>query len=245
MKQLVKNKPDFCTFFTNHVASSMHRYWAALFPDDYTSFNHTSKWVQTYHDEIMFTMSKFDEMLRRLIAFMDGNKDFELWIATSMGQAATSAEPCECELWVVDDAKFARFFGLQNWERRPAMVPDLGLLVSTEQESEFEAKLKGLRIDDESIQFKKTGNFFSITLGQVNQKGKCATYQGNPVAFDELGLENQIIEDLTGATAYHIPAGCLLIYGRGPAKTSTIPISTTDVHVAIMANYGLATGSEL
>ncbi|MBK7856408.1 MAG: hypothetical protein IPJ79_17300 [Bacteroidetes bacterium] len=27
MKQLKNTKPEFCTFFTNHVASSMHRYW--------------------------------------------------------------------------------------------------------------------------------------------------------------------------------------------------------------------------
>jgi hypothetical protein len=37
-KQLEITKPDFATFFTNHVASSMHRYWAATFPGDYEKF---------------------------------------------------------------------------------------------------------------------------------------------------------------------------------------------------------------
>jgi hypothetical protein len=36
-KQLETHKPDFSTFFTNHVASSQHRYWAAAFPEDYES----------------------------------------------------------------------------------------------------------------------------------------------------------------------------------------------------------------
>ena len=33
-KQLIDTKPDI-SFFTNHLASSMHRYWPSIFPDDY------------------------------------------------------------------------------------------------------------------------------------------------------------------------------------------------------------------
>ena len=35
MTQLKRTTPDFSTFFTNHVASAMHRYWAAAYPADY------------------------------------------------------------------------------------------------------------------------------------------------------------------------------------------------------------------
>src|SRR5262249_41330694 len=35
LKQLREKTPAFATFFTNHVASSMHRYWPATFPEDY------------------------------------------------------------------------------------------------------------------------------------------------------------------------------------------------------------------
>jgi hypothetical protein len=244
MKQLMQNKPDFCTFFTNHVASSMHRYWAAAFPDDYDSFSHSADWVETYRNEIMFTMSKFDGMLRRLVYFTDRHKDFELWIATSMGQAATTAEPCESELFVSDAERFARFFDLQNWERKPAMVPDFGLVVSPTQAADFEAKLENLWISGEAVRFKKSDNFFSINLGHPNQKGKRAIYNGTEVEFCELGLDNQIIEDQTGATAYHVPTGCLLIYGGRPV-TASDAISTTDIHGAILKNYGLGSGIEL
>ena len=126
MKQLAANKPDFCTFFTNHVASSMHRYWAAIFPGDYETFKHQPSWVETYKEEIMFAMDKFDAMLTRLTRFVDHTPGFELWIATSMGQAATTAEPCESELQIKNANKFASFFGLKQWERRPAMLPDFG-----------------------------------------------------------------------------------------------------------------------
>jgi hypothetical protein len=237
MKQLAQNKPDFCTFFTNHVASSMHRYWAAAFPDDYEVFNHEISWVQTYNDEIMFAMRKFDEMLGRLTKFVDTNKNFELWIATSMGQAATTAEPCECELFVKDDAQFANFFGLVKWERRPAMVPDFGLLVAEEEADSFDAKLRNLAIGSGTIIFKRTGSFFSISLGHLHQKGKKALYRKTEVEFSEIGLENQIIEDHTGSTAYHIPAGCLMIYGKSPAPGATI--STTDIFRALLGNFGI------
>ena len=30
-KYLLKNEPDFTTYFTNHVAGMMHRYWDNLF----------------------------------------------------------------------------------------------------------------------------------------------------------------------------------------------------------------------
>ena len=60
MKQLKSSKPQFATFFTNHVASSMHRYWAATYPGDYENFNIEKEWVETYKNEINFTMDIFD-----------------------------------------------------------------------------------------------------------------------------------------------------------------------------------------
>ena len=70
-QQLSRSKPDFVTFFTNHVASSMHRYWAASFPGDYDNFKFSNDWVDTYEDEVLWTMQKADEMLERLGRFVD------------------------------------------------------------------------------------------------------------------------------------------------------------------------------
>jgi hypothetical protein len=36
LNQVRETRPDFATFYTNHVAAAMHRYWAALLPGDYT-----------------------------------------------------------------------------------------------------------------------------------------------------------------------------------------------------------------
>ena len=48
MNYLDRTRPDMATFFTNHVASSMHRYWAALFPGDYEQCEFTTEWKNTY-----------------------------------------------------------------------------------------------------------------------------------------------------------------------------------------------------
>lgn len=73
-KLLQNHRPDFTTFFTNHVASSMHRYWAAAFPSDYQDFKFSDDWVKTYDDEILWTMGKADRMLETLGAFVSESR---------------------------------------------------------------------------------------------------------------------------------------------------------------------------
>ena len=38
----------FSTFFTNHLASAMHRYWEASYPDDYKKNIQDPKWINKY-----------------------------------------------------------------------------------------------------------------------------------------------------------------------------------------------------
>jgi hypothetical protein len=45
MAQLERTRPEFATFFTNHVASTLHRYWAARFPGDYDRVYHEERWT--------------------------------------------------------------------------------------------------------------------------------------------------------------------------------------------------------
>ena len=121
MKQLAKTKPDFCTFFTNHVASSMHRYWAALFPGDYAVFKHQPEWVDTYKIRCNHVcIGQAGQDAASLVRFVDDTPSFSFCgLPTSMGQAATTAVPCESELFVKDDAKFASFIGLEKMGTPP------------------------------------------------------------------------------------------------------------------------------
>ena len=67
MKLLATKKPDFCCFFTNHVASAMHRYWAAAYPEHFQDQTFTEEWTKDYKDEINFSMQKADAFLKKLI----------------------------------------------------------------------------------------------------------------------------------------------------------------------------------
>src|SRR5207237_3638000 len=117
----VQTKPAFSTFFTNHVAASMHRFWAAAFPGDYQTFQYTQEWVQTYAREIEFAMSNVDAFLSQLLTFADDNPEYALWVVSSIGQAATEARLVNTQLHLADPAMFMKMLGIREeyWRPRP------------------------------------------------------------------------------------------------------------------------------
>ena len=86
IRQLEITKPAYSSFFTNHMASAMHRYWAATFTEDFDDFALSKDWIKSYSHEIDFAMNKSDHMFERLIDFTKKNKDYEIWLTGSMGQ---------------------------------------------------------------------------------------------------------------------------------------------------------------
>jgi hypothetical protein len=246
MNLLQKTRPAFATFFTNHVASSMHRYWAALFPEDYTTVGYDNEWINTYRSEIDFTMSKFDALFARLISFIDYHPEYTLWVATSMGQAATSAEPLETQLYVTNLSRFMAAFGLgpEDWTRRPAMEPDVSIFVVPNKLSEFLRLFQTLRIDGNPVQYEEHAEgfiHFALGHGNLHRKPLFAILDGREVSFEDLGLEATQIEDMTGTNAYHIPEGCLLIYDprESFSKLGRTSISTLDIAPAILRNFSI------
>ena len=213
-QQLTRSRPDFVTFFTNHVASSMHRYWAASFPEDYENFRFSNDWVDTYEDEVLWTMQKADEMLERLGRFVDQNPEYVLVCASSMGQAAVECEPTETQLYVEDHKKFLKNLGVHSadCEVLPAMVPQFNYRV-IEKAEEFEETLKQVTINGNDINYRRAeSGFFSIDLGQRNLSSVNLEVKGKAVPYESSGLKNTVIEDMSSASAYHIPQGHLWSY---------------------------------
>lgn len=247
LRQLRDTQPDFATFFTNHVASSMHRYWAARFPGDYPAFGLGADWVATYRDEIDFAMCKLDRCFARLAAFVERRPEYALWVATSMGQAATSAQPLETELQLDDMARFTAALGLPSgvWRRQRAMLPQANVRVDSGWAEAFRAALAEVAIQGQPLDVQhRPGNLFILRFGHVNLREApgCATLRGQPVALAELGLVNLRVEDRAGVTAYHIPQGSLLIYDprRAPPHGVRPQVSTLDLAPAILQRFGLA-----
>lgn len=244
MRQLRSARPQFATFFTNHVAASMHRYWAASFPGDYEDVEFTEDWLDTYAHEIDFAMSKFDGMFGTLADFVDANPEYVLWVTSSMGQEATHARPLESELSMRDPERFMERLGLEkgDWESRPAMFPDYVFTVRPDRIGAVRGRLASLRFGSKPVTWtSEDGGFLRITLGGCHEQSKSARLDGREVSFEALGLENLRIDDRSGSTAYHVPNGSLLIYDPAAAgagsRREKPQVSTLEIAPAILKNY--------
>lgn len=246
MRQLDKTRPAFSTFFTNHVASAMHRYWAAAFPSDYAKMEYEQEWLSTYRNEIRFAMEKASAFLDRLLSFADRNPEYTVWITTSMGQAATNARPVETQLYVTDAPRLmsALGFSADAWETRPSMLPQFNVAVSEERQAELADRLSRLKVAGHPVSFRSVGHgLVSLDFGQDNlDSSATAELDGTTMRFSDLGLTNVEIEDKSGTSAYHIPAGCLFIYDprqqRAPSA-SREQVSTLDIAPSILGNFGI------
>jgi hypothetical protein len=245
---LQSTKPAFATFFTNHVASSMHRFWAAAFPDDYQpeDFAVDSVWIRTYRGEIDFAMRKFDNYLARLADFVDRNTEYKLWIASSMGQAATRAQLVASELSLRHVGKFMSALGFQppDWSVRQAMEPQCNLIIAPSRIEPFREALRGISVYGKPLCFRESGNgFFSLDFGQPGQPelDQCVSVGTRRLSFSEMGLENIEIEERSNANAYHIPQGTLLVYDpldRRP-RAARPQISTLEIAPTILKNFSV------
>ena len=243
-KLLRARKPDFVTFFTNHVASSMHRYWAALFPQDYENQKYEQDWIETYGGEILFAMDKADKMLARLGEFILRNPEYKLLVTSSMGQNAVECEPIETQLYVDDKEKFMAMLGVDSVDFKPlpSMLPQFNFAIPEGRYSEIENKLAGLTVNGGNIVYRHlAGKGFSVDLGQQNLKETLIVLDGKRIDLEQSGLKNVVIEDKSSSTAYHIPEGHLFVYHPSyvSAEISKEQMSTAEIAPLIVSNFAI------
>jgi hypothetical protein len=247
-RQLRRSRPRFATFFTNHVASAMHRYWAAHRPGDYERLGLGQDWIATFHGEVLWATGQAADMIERLAGHIDADPGAQLWIASSMGQRATMAESLETQLYITDPSRFLEAMGLGGehaWQRRPAMLPQFNLVVGAGYVEPFRAALETVRVDGQPLPFRQSDNgFFSLDFGQPNlhEHPDAVTIAGEPRPLASLGLETVEIEDRSGTTAYHVPEGILAVYDptRPPPAGDPRPeVSVLEVAPTILQTLGV------
>jgi hypothetical protein len=245
LKLLRTGEPRFSTYFSNHVASTLHRYWAATFPNDYEVNNLPQQWITKYGGEIDFAMKKFDEIFEELTAFVDTNPAYKIIVASSMGQKGTIAELVNTRTCVKDVQRLMARLGLQadEWENRPAMHPQCNVVIHEAKIQVFTNALERLDINKNPLQYRCHGNgHFSLDFGQVNLAVDYAILHGEKISFKELGLGNEPVDDESAGTAYHIPEGSLFIYD--PVDTVTekerkYECSTLALAPSILENFDI------
>ena len=111
-QQIKNTRPDISFFFTNHVASSMHRYWPTVFPKDYTDGKFELGWLKQWAGEIPHAVKVANFQLQKLIDHCN-ETDSELIVCSSMGQAAVeNVEPLESEVLITNLKKLMSYIGL-------------------------------------------------------------------------------------------------------------------------------------
>lgn len=214
--QIKKSKPEFSTIFANHVAASMHRYWAAKFPDDYEVNRMPQEWRDTYSGEIDAAMDEADYMMGKLDRFSKANPDYTVLVIASMGQEAIEHEPTHNQLIIGDFTAFMRSLGFQEneFEKLTGMEPEYVVEFKTEDGLErFKEICKKLDIDGQKPTVKPINeNQTAFLIFQNNIDIESILVDGKSVSLADAGLVIDPIQDMSGSTAQHVPGGCCFVF---------------------------------
>ena len=207
-------QPSYATFFSNHVAGMMHRYWKYAFPED---FNYTLKPNsndQFHAQSIMVAMQQAEEHIESLLKLRE-EYGYDLLICSSMGQAAIERGEYIPEVRISDFARLISVLDISYpVKHNMAMHPDIALEFETQDNLEhLQSQLNSLR-DSEGIHlFKTLYEPLGLTLNLQIDRSAALAQDGIVLANDkqyaaaELGLES-FERDI--GTGYHVPEGIVI-----------------------------------
>ena len=127
-----KFNPSYTSFFTNHVAGVMHKYWKYLFSD-----KKLNKKEKFFAQSIIKAMKIADKEIERLIRLADIH-DYTILILTSMGQDLINRGEYIPELYLENFNLFLKSLGLDasKYDLKPAMQPDICISSSSFKDRE-------------------------------------------------------------------------------------------------------------
>ena len=245
LKFLKKTKPDFSTYFTNHLAGMMHRYWRDLFPED---FNMTKEEVNKFNQKsLIYAMHLADNNLKNLLNFSKNN-DYDLWLISSMGQCAIDRGHYFPELVLRDLDKLLIKLGLNpiNHELLPAMQPDY-CIKSSDLNSLKKLKISISKIKDcqqksilnERYTTKSLNLHLILERSEAFKNNQFLTVNSKKFKFEELGFELITRDQGTG---YHNPIGIFTLYGPSTGNFSKFQndlIETTTISPTILKLFNI------
>ena len=216
-----RTRPDYAAFFTNHLASSLHRYWPARWPEDYAALDLGDAWRRRYRHEIDVALEVADRQLAALLAEAGRTPGTVVLVVSSMGQAALDEGDVRLrQLHLVDPARLFRALGLKDsaWEPRRAMAPRFVFRIAEPARETLRRALHRMRIQGEALDWEEhEGGVFRLLLGHRNLTDDDTRIElgDRQLGLREAGMQNLEVEDRSGAYAYHVPEGALLAWGPG------------------------------
>lgn len=243
-KALSQSRPDFCTFFTNHVAGMMHRYWKQLFPEDFgLSFEKLSSRDQFLSENILRAMDITDAQLGALKTYAE-TYGYTLMISSSMGQDALDRGDYIGESRIQDLSQFCKAIGyMGKISQNLAMQPDFATAFeSAEELKDFKERVSKLQDErgEKVVSFKESGLTLNLSLGITKKCAEDKAYfqkDGGQLTLDDLGIELLMRDQ---GTAYHIPEGVLLLYSpHKTGKDNRSEIESASVFPSVLEAYNI------
>ncbi len=241
-KYLLRNKPEFTTYFTNHVAGMMHRYWDNLFENKSNSieslFNKNS---------IIEAMDISDGHIGKLLKISE-YLNYDLLILSSMGQDSIDWGEYVPELFIGNIKKLIKVLNLDinNYKLLPAMQPDLCIECKDQKsKKELEKNIINIRsINGKSIlpvRYKNQGLKLNISIQKSlsTVQNKFIVFNNQKHSLKTLGIE--VIKREKG-TGYHIKEGTLAFKGSKLEKifkNKEEIIETTKIHNIILKFFNI------
>lgn len=234
LRLLDNSKLGYSSFFTNHVAAVMHKYWRDLFPNDFSpgsSHNHPNKFNA---ETIIKAMDIADHQISLLLSRCQSLKA-DLWVISSMGQKAIERGDYVPETILVNPARLLDMLGLSELDHRvlPAMQPDVCIKShSCQDQAVLRRQLKSLtdtsgcqllieKYDPQGL----TLNVSLQTSKYLADNGK-VMFNGQTSDASLFGLSTVAREQ---GTAYHTPEGIFLAAGPNEhyfARDAVVPTSS-------------------
>ena len=240
-KQMREHDPDLGVFFTNHVASSMHRYWPASFPADWDPHPYDEAWIERFDEEIPFAMAALDRFLGEVWA-MAKQTDRTLVMFSSMGQEGGGpVDEGGPQALVIDDGRLlASKLGVTgSFDILQAMAPHLTLRFDDAANAvEAENTLAAVRLDDRPLVVHRAEDTVTITY-HLGSDTDTVKVNGNEHNSASLGFRTvEVSEHKAGR---HMPYGLMLCAAPGgnQAPLPAEPVDLVEVAPALLAALGL------
>jgi hypothetical protein len=237
--------PAFSSFFTNHVAGVMHRYWHHVFPEDFG--DRYAGRPRPHKSTMDFAMGYVDRILADAMRFQERNPELVVVFASSMGQAAVLRDEHEgVEASVPNPEKLMHALGISQNDYRPllAMVPQVAVEIRDDRiRGATHQAIEACTTDSGAPLFsvQEIGASLSITILTPRlkdiRKGGFTDGNGARHSWEAAGIAMNPVHP---GTAYHIPEGTLALRGRGiKGSDSRTEIPAPKVKALLMEAAGV------
>ncbi len=246
-KQIQSKDVDLAIFFTNHIAANMHRYWYALFPEDYNIKLYNQEWIYKFSSEILVSLDLLDNFLRRLIDYCQKHQRV-LILVSSMGQTADEKlkETPSYSYKLENIQKLLDKLCLEKqyeYQIEAAMIPRYSLNFTSEDEAEkcFQT-IKESKKYLKNIHLEVNQNQKVITIkSQLDSNTDQFFIKDKSFSHDDLGFRKIYIED--HHSGRHCPEGSLIIYNSRTSSATNNTVDYLEYAPAMLKFFGLDTPS--